>query len=263
MAGRDSAVASQIFAIARAGAQVGILATSIADQGAGRLAVIDDIWVRPESRRQGIGAEALRGVAAWARDQHAQTIWLVSNPADPAHEALFAGYPVRSQQMIKKLSVPGPLAAGLTGRPMTEAEFSDWRAESVRGYAADMADSGSTPEDLALAESERQFDQLLPGGLKTANHSFLCLISGGEVVATNWIGHRYAPNTSWVYGVEVNEAHRGKGYGRAAMIIGEQATIDASDSQLGLNVFGHNDVAIRLYNGMGYRAYDLGRSVEL
>jgi ribosomal protein S18 acetylase RimI-like enzyme len=47
------------------------------------------------------------------------------------------------------------------------------------------------------------------------------------------------------------------------MILGEQATLAAGDTYLGLNVFGHNDVAIGLYESMGYRAYDHGRSIEL
>jgi len=61
----------------------------------------------------------------------------------------------------------------------------------------------------------------------------------------------------------VHEGYRGKGYGRAAMVIGERATLDAGDTHLALNVFGHNHIAISLYNGMGYRAYDAGRSVDL
>src|SRR5271165_4006003 len=93
--------------------------------------------------------------------------------------------------------------------------------------------------------------------------SFLCLCAGGEVVATNWIGHHYGPGVSWVYGVETHAGHRGKGYGRAAMIIGAEATLAAGDAHLGLNVFGHNAVAIGMYESMGYRAYDHGRSIEL
>ena len=47
------------------------------------------------------------------------------------------------------------------------------------------------------------------------------------------------------------------------MIVGERAAIDVGDTHLALNVFGQNRVAISLYNAMGYRAYDAGRSVDL
>jgi len=147
---------------------------------------------------------------------------------------------------------------------MTEEEFVGWRADAVRGYAAGIADSGMLPgAQAAQSAAGAQFDQLLPDGLDTADHSFLCLCAGGEVVATNWIGHHHGPGVSWVYGVEVAEQYRGKGYGRAAMIIGEQATVGAGDSHLALNVFGHNSVAISMYEGMGYQAYDHGRSIDL
>jgi ribosomal protein S18 acetylase RimI-like enzyme len=165
--------------------------------------------------------------------------------------------------MIRELSGGTQLPGGVTGREMTGPEFSAWRAESVADYAAQMAESGSTTPEEAAAASAAQFDQLLPGGLGTPGHSFLCLEAGGEVVATNWIAHHRYPGTSWVYGVEVSEGRRGKGYGRAAMVIGEQSTLAAGDTHLALNVFGHNTVAISMYEAMGYRTYDEGRSAEL
>jgi hypothetical protein len=47
------------------------------------------------------------------------------------------------------------------------------------------------------------------------------------------------------------------------MIIGEEATVAAGDTHLGLNVFGHNTPAISLYQSMGYCGYDDARSIEL
>jgi len=170
---------------------------------------------------------------------------------------------VRALQMIKKLSGPGVLADGLEGRPMTDAEFGDWRAEMERGYASDVADAGEMTAEQAAASAAAQTNELLPNGLGTANNSFLCLSAGEDVVATNWIAHHRAPGLSWVYAVEVHEGHRGRGYGRAAMVLGERASLDAGDTHLALNVFGHNHVAISLYTAMGYRGYDAGRSVGL
>ena len=242
---------------------VGVLALALTQQNGSREVVIGDLWIAPEHRRKGHGTAALRLAERWAADNQARAIWVLTDPAEPAHAALFARYPVRARQMIKEITGPGMLADGLEGRPMTEAEFADWRVESVQGYAADIADSGSLPAAEAAGSAAAQFDQVLPQGLGTENHSFLCLCASGEVVATNWIGHHRSPGTSWVYGVETHENQRGKGYGRAAMIIGERATLAAGDTHLALNVFGHNDVAIAMYESMGYRAYDHGRSIEL
>jgi GNAT superfamily N-acetyltransferase len=263
IAGFASAPESVLHALTDGEELAGLLAVSAAPQDGQPGTIISDIWIAPGYRRRGYGRLALAKAEEWARARQGRAVWLVTDPAQASHAALFAAYPVRAQQMIKELDGPGALADGLTGRPMTDAEFADWRAETIRGYAADMTESGSMPPEEAAARAAAQTDQLLPNGVSTANHTFLCLCAGEEVVATNWIGHHYGPAVSWVYGVEVHEGFRGKGYGRAAMVLGERAALDAGDTRLGLNVFGHNHVAISLYNAMGYRAYEAGRSVDL
>lgn len=264
LAGHEQAAELAIRTLWSGPDQVGTLVAAIMTQGGQHSAVITDIWVDPQHRRRGHAAAALRWAQDWGASRGATTAWAVTSPADPAHAALFAAYPVSGLQMIKELSErPGPLPDGLTAGPMTEAEFIPWREVAVRGYAADIAGSGMLSEEAATAASAAQFDQLLPDGLRTANHTFLSLRTGTETVATNWICHHRDPGASWVYAVEVSERHRGKGYGRAAMAAGEQATLAAGDTHLALNVFGQNAVAIGLYQSMGYRAFDHGRSLTL
>jgi GNAT superfamily N-acetyltransferase len=258
-----SATASAVFALESGDNHIGVLAVALTEQDGRPGVVISDIWIAPAHRRQGHGTAALRHAESWAARQQARSVWALTNPADPVHAAFFSGYPVRSRQMIKEIRAPEELARGLTGRSMTDPEFADWRAETVEGYAADVADSGTLSPADALAASIAEVDRLLPDGLRTEEHTFLCLCANGEAVATNWIHHHRNPGVSWVYGVETHEGQRGKGYGRAAMIIGEQATLAAGDTHLGLNVFGHNAVAISMYESMGYRAYDHARSIDL
>lgn len=253
----------ETLALTSADGPVGMLAVCVAEQGDARMGFVADIWIAPDHRRQGHGARALRLAEAWARARDARSIQLMTDPDDPAHAALFARYPVRALQMIKHVTSRGQLPDGVTGRSMTEAEFADFRDETERGYAADIAGSGIMSLEQATAASAAQMRDLLPDGLQTAGHSFLSLCAGGEVVATNWIRHHRGPDVSWVFGVETHEQFRGKGYGRAAMVLGEQATLDAGDTHLALNVFGQNSVAISLYRSMGYRAYDDGRSIDL
>jgi ribosomal protein S18 acetylase RimI-like enzyme len=259
VAGYEAATDAAAFAITAGDDVAGIVVVSVGQPDA----MIRDIWIDPEYRRHGHGADGLRLVQDWAREQGAAALWALTDPAEPAHPALFARFPIRAHQMIKRITVAGELADGLHGRPMTQGEFTDWRARAVEGSAAQRADSGAQSAADAAAHSAAAFDMLLPHGLATANQAFVCLCKGDEVVATNWISHHGAPSTSWVYDVEVSEQHRGKGYGRAAMIIGERATLDAGDTHLALNVFGQNTVAIGLYSSMGYLAYDHARSAEL
>lgn len=252
-----------VLAITAGGAVIGVLAISVAEQGGRRVAVLSDVTISEEHRRQGHAGRALRLAEDWARGRGASAIWVVTDPAEPVQAALFASYPLRSRQMIKPLAGRAGLPAGLTGRAMTVTEFPGWRASVIAGYAADMADSGGTSRDEALARAELQTSQVLTEGLRTPGHSLFCLEADGQAVATNWIAHGRWPGVSWVYAVAVSEGHRGKGYGRAAMLLGENVTLDAGDTHLALNVFGNNDVALGLYQSLGYRAFDNGRSLDL
>ncbi len=259
----DTGESADVFALESGGQVVGMLALVLTQQDGLPGVIVSDIWIAPGQRRSGYGTAALRLAERWAAERQARTVWVLTNPADPAHTAFFRDYPLRAHQMIKRISAPGPLADGLEGRTMTTDEFAAWRAQTVAGYAANLADSGTLSAADAVTSAAAQTDALLPAGLDTKDHTFLCLCAGGEVVATNWLGHHLGPGMSWVYGVKTHQAHRGKGYGRAAMIIGEQATLAAGDTHLALNVFGHNAIAISMYEAMGYRAYDHGRSIEL
>ena len=223
----DAATESVLEALTDGDELIGLLALSAIEQDGQPGTVVSDIWVAPEHRRRGYGGLAFGRAEEWARSRRSRAIWMVTDPAQASHAALFAAYPVRALQMIKELSGPGVLADGLKGRPMTDAEYADWRAETERGYAADIAASGSMSSEEAAVAAAEQTGQLLPDGLSTANHTFLSLRADGEAVATNWIGHHYGPGVSWVYAVEVHDGRRGKGYGRAAMIIGERAALEA------------------------------------
>ena len=258
------------YAVTAGRQTVGILALVPAPEGGPPQATIADLWIAPPHRRRGYGSAALQWAESQARHQagseagaQAGSLWVRTDPADPAQVALFRRYPVRSQVMIKRLPGPDSLPDGVEARPMTETRFAAFRAEMIRGYAADIASSGTLPAADAAARAAAETDETLPDGLNTANHTFLCLHAGAEEVAINWLCHHREPGASWVYGVEVGERHRGQGYGRAAMIAGEQATLAAGDTHLSLNVFGSNAVATRLYERMGYQAVDQSRSIDL
>ncbi|GMA36426.1 hypothetical protein GCM10025876_26300 [Demequina litorisediminis] len=76
----------------------------------------------------------------------------------------------------------------------------------------------------------------------------------GETVGYLWIGRDNSgdPSSWWVWDVLVEPEHRGKGYGRAAMLLAEDHARDNGARTLGLSVFGHNDAARRLYTSVGY-----------
>ncbi|HCT81137.1 MAG TPA: hypothetical protein DGG94_12520 [Micromonosporaceae bacterium] len=253
------ALGRHLFTVVAAGEPVGRLALAEVDDPQAML--LADLWISPQHRQRGYGREAVQWAIAFATERADQITMVTAD--DPAHDTVFGLFPVRAQIMMKALTPAIEQPEGVTGRPMTAHEFATWREEQVVGYASDIAGSGLMSEAEARERSETQIDELLPDGVHTPGHTFLCIEAEGEVVATNWLKHEYAPGTSFVFGVEVVSGNRGKGYGKAAMLLGEQVCLEAGDNQLGLNVFGQNSVAIGLYHKLDYVTVEKFRSLAL
>nr|WP_232531219.1 GNAT family N-acetyltransferase [Microlunatus antarcticus] len=135
---------------------------------------------------------------------------------------------------------------------MTPAELGPWREQQVVAYAEDNRERSGGDLVLARERAERDFARLLPAGLATPDTSLVLLVEGEAPVGHLWVRHRRGPGLSYVYDVEVAEAHRGRGLGRAAMVVAEVLARRAGDDRLGLHVFGGNDVARRLYRSQGF-----------
>ncbi len=251
-------------------AAVGYVAATSRTDPASRQAVLNDIWVRPDWRRRGVGSAARAHVQDWARANELPRVRATIDPNDPAQAALFGAYTVTAQNMQRTLDQPPPpgLSEGLVGRAMTEAEFPAWREEEVVGYAEEIAVSRALSPEDALAQANAEFDELLPDGLATAQHSIWVLETGDEppgqpYSAMIWLRHHLQAGRAFVFGVSVVPERRGRGLGRAVMRLGERAVLAAGDSVLALNVFGPNTTAINLYTSLGYQVTDQSRVLEL
>jgi len=60
------------------------------------------------------------------------------------------------------------------------------------------------------------------------------------------------PDALWVFDVHIEEAHRGHGYGKAAMLLAEDEARRRGLDRVSLNVFGGNRIARNLYCSLGY-----------
>jgi GNAT superfamily N-acetyltransferase len=147
----------------------------------------------------------------------------------------------------------------LVWRPMTDAEYATWHRKNLEDYAREQATArGSTPE-AALESAETQFAALLPDGAATEGVRLgVVETPEGRRVGILWVGPN--PNGSgpaWVYDIEIEPALRGKGYGRAAMLVAERLASEDGYDAIALNVFGPNAVARALYASLGYEVTSL------
>jgi ribosomal protein S18 acetylase RimI-like enzyme len=137
---------------------------------------------------------------------------------------------------------------------MTAEELAMRSDHVVDGFADSLVTASEMPLDEARAEAARRTDELLPRGVRTEGMLLWTAEAAGRAVGWIWVSlpRRNRPGTAWVYMVEVDADQRGKGYGRAIMLAAEAELIKLGIPKLGLNVFGHNTNAIRLYESLGF-----------
>jgi len=146
------------------------------------------------------------------------------------------------------------VAVSLRTRPMSSLEFESFRARSVRDFAASQVEAGNWTVEVAEHNAMNMFDQLLPEGLATEGHLVLSAEDAdGTVIGSVWVAlHRPDTSGAWVYDIFVEPQHRGKGVGRALLTAAENDVLQRGVDSIGLNVFGGNDIARRLYESAGY-----------
>ncbi|MFE9451879.1 GNAT family N-acetyltransferase [Streptomyces sp. NPDC006739] len=119
---------------------------------------------------------------------------------------------------------------------MTPAEYPEWLTSKKAAYVGDIVRAGALSPEEAVRKSDQDFAKLIPNGLATPGNTFLVLEAAGEQIGTGWLKHGYLPEVTYGYSLYIEDQHRGKGYGRAAMTVGEQATLAAGDSTLMVTV---------------------------
>ena len=106
------------------------------------------------------------------------------------------------------------------------------------------------PQAEAEAKVERDVAAVLPDGLATQGTRIWAVEDDGRKVGTVFVGIRDAG--AWLYDITIDEAERGRGYGRAAMTALEDEVRALGHATIGLNVWGGNEVARGLYRSLGW-----------
>jgi ribosomal protein S18 acetylase RimI-like enzyme len=138
-------------------------------------------------------------------------------------------------------------------RPLREDEYDAFIARGLAFYVEDMVRAGIDRE-VAQAKADKDLPQLLPDGLATPGHSMYAIEDGGRFAGYLWLCDRDGElgHSLFVYAVEIDEAFRGRGLGRAAMVFAEEEARRLGIAKVALNVFGGNEVARGLYLSLGY-----------
>ncbi|MFF2044855.1 GNAT family N-acetyltransferase [Kitasatospora sp. NPDC058170] len=241
------------------GRPVGALRTTTVPRGPQLWGEISELEVR-EGWGRGRGTfgalaaeEVLRG---WGCSRVDADIPEAAQPARGLAATL--GYTERMRNMAKRLTTAPELPPGVSARRIGAEDFPDWLEQAKQGYIHDLLSSGLS-EQQARAKSDADHVHLLPQGADTPGVVLRRLHGAGpDPLGALWLALRVRDlpgggPLAWVMVVEVAEAHRGHGHGRSLMLLAERECLAAGVHDLGLNVFTGNEVAIRLYDSLGFR----------
>ncbi|TDW17914.1 acetyltransferase (GNAT) family protein [Kribbella kalugense] len=135
-------------------------------------------------------------------------------------------------------------------RPITDAEYPDWKDLTATSFAAGIGPVRGLNADEAVKFAYEETERLLPDGPATEHHLIWIAEAGDEPVGSLWISLR--SKIPFIFGIEVDSTQRGKGYGRAIMLAGQDECRRLGHTQIDLNVFADNTTAVGLYDSLGY-----------
>jgi GNAT superfamily N-acetyltransferase len=164
---------------------------------------------------EGVGVQVLERMGAHPASVRAETIGLMR----------------QLQSERASASVAADVAVRL--RPMTEDEFD--------GYVAHLAEEGA--------------DRPVPGSVATPGEVLVVAEDPetGEGVGVLWFGPAGNDSTTaWVHDLEVDEAHRREGYGRAILRSFEDEAAERGFTSCGSDVRADDHVARHLFLSLGY-----------
>ncbi|HET7353789.1 MAG TPA: GNAT family N-acetyltransferase [Gaiellaceae bacterium] len=150
-------------------------------------------------------------------------------------------------------------------RPMRDEEFADWLPRMRDDYGQAMIDEAGIPPEGAREKAAADIEQLFPDGRPSDEQLVFVIEADGEPVGELWLADRdvLGQRSLFIYDVHVAEPQRGRGLGKAAMLLAEDEARRRGIDRLALNVFGRNTVARRLYQSLGYEENAIAMSKSL
>jgi ribosomal protein S18 acetylase RimI-like enzyme len=150
-------------------------------------------------------------------------------------------------------------------RPMRPDEFGDFLEYSNENYARELATHEGVAAEFARQKAEADHAAVVPQGLDTPRQWIFVVEADGERVGVLWLGERDhgGEKQCHIYLIEIDEGHRGRGFGRAAMKLAEAEARSRGLGRIALNVFGGNEVARNLYRSLGYVETSVQMAKEL
>ncbi len=138
--------------------------------------------------------------------------------------------------------------------PKNETEKEEFLEKTIIDYAEGLAKANDLTSEKALEISKQQIKHALNPEKDTIQTHVVSVIdeTTQEEVGGIWFTINPENGKSFIYQILIEEAHRGKGYGKAAMHELHEFCKTQGVKKIALSVFGWNTRAFELYKKMGY-----------
>jgi ribosomal protein S18 acetylase RimI-like enzyme len=136
--------------------------------------------------------------------------------------------------------------------PIQQEDFDHFLERGIREYAEDHVRNGNWPVEGALERSKKEFEQYLPEGIHSKDQYIYSIVDENEnKIGILWVQVR--DGKAFIYDFAIDEAFRGKGYGKQALVAMDEKLKSMNVESVGLHVFGDNVVAQELYKKAGFQ----------
>ena len=152
-------------------------------------------------------------------------------------------------------------------KPLSKADFKAWFDDQTVSYANDKIRAKQWGPEGALERARADTARLLPDGVDTPDHFVRHIVDteSSQQVGSLWwcVSERFGRRIAFIFDIQVDEAHRRRGYAKSAIRRLEEVVRDQQIEAISLHVFAFNEGAQALYEALGFATTSVSMTFEL
>ena len=146
--------------------------------------------------------------------------------------------------------------------PIQQDDFDRFLEHEIGEYANDHVRNGNWPAEGAFERSRKEFESLLPDGIHSKNQYVWSILDEEKnKIGVLWV--QVKDRKAFIYDFIIDEAFRGKGYGKQALAAMDEQLKSMNTESVALHVFGDNIAAQELYKKMGFQITNIQMQKKL